>query len=194
MSKTIKDFKLSTLLESHNRWLSNEKSGRRANLEEHNLSKLDFTNKNLIGAMLNNCVFKNSKFENSDFNNASMQETEIEDSDFMGSDISRANLRGTEIKNSSFTKVRAIKTNLSYTEIYNTDMDFMECVEVDFSYSIIKDCDIFKTTFTQCNFTGSKMEHLKNIGNAVFQDCINLPPINDEEVKVTGDIITLNGE
>ncbi len=193
MSKTIKDFKLNTLLESHNRWLSNESPGRRANLENHNLSNLDFTNKNLIGSMLNNSVFKNSKFIDCDFNNASMQETEIEDSDFNGSDLSRVNLRGTEVRNSCFTRVRAVKSNYSYTEFHNTDMDFMECVDTDFSYSIIKQCDIFKTTFIKCNFTGSKMELMKHVRDAVFEDCINLPTIN-EEIQVTGETITLNGE
>ena len=192
MSKQIKDFKLTTLLESHNRWLSNE-SGRRANLEDHNLSNNDFHCKNFIGAMLNKCIFNNTKFIDCDFNNVSMQEAEIENSNFNNTDISRANLRGTEIRSSSFTKVRAIKTNASYTEIHNTDMDFMECVEVDFSYSLIKNCDIFKTTFTKCNFTGAKLELIKHVADAVFEDCINLPPIS-EEVTITGDMITLNGE
>ena len=192
MSKQIKDFKLTTLLESHNRWLSNEKSGRRANLEDHNLSNNYFNHKNFIGSMLNKCVFNNTKFVDCDLNNVSMQEAEIENSNFNNTDISRANLRGTEIRSSSFTKVRAIKTNASYTEIHNTDMDFMECVEVDFSYSLIKNCDIFKTTFTKCDFTGAKLELIKHVADAVFEDCINLPPIS-EEVTITGDMITLNG-
>lgn len=193
MSKQIKDFKLITLLESHNRWLSNEKSGRRANLEDHNLSNNDFNRKNFIGSILNKCIFNNTKFIDCDLNNVSIQEAEIDNSDFNASDISRANLRGTEIRNSSFTKVRAIKTNASYMEIHNTDMDFMECVEVDFSYSLIKNCDIFKTSFTKCNFTGAKLELIKHVADAVFHDCINLPPIN-EEIVISGDILTLNGE
>lgn len=193
MSKQIKDFKIITLLESHNRWLSNEKSGRRANLEDHNLNNENFQHKNFIGAMLNRCVFNKTNFISCDLNNVNMQDAEIANSDFNASDISRANLRGTEVIDSSFTKVRAIKTNASYTEIHNTDLDFMECVEVDFSYSLIKNCDIFKTTFTKCNFTGAKLELIKHIADAVFYDCINLPPIS-EEISVSGDILTLNGE
>lgn len=193
MSKKIKDFKLNTLLESHNRWLSNEKSGRRANLDDHDLSNYTFNHKNFIGAMLNKCVFKNTNLINCDFNNSNMQEAEVDNSNFNDSDISRVNLRGTEIKNSSFTKVRAVKTNASYTEIHNTDLDFMTCVDVDFSYSLIKNCDIFKTVFTRCDFTGAKLESIKNVASATFDNCINLSPIS-EEVNFVGDLETLNGE
>ncbi len=104
---------------------------------------MDFSNKDLSGALLNGIRCVNTNFSRSNLSKANLVQAEMANSNFQGADLTEAMLMYGDLKKCNFVEANLAQTNFMWS-------DLREC---DFSGSRMK-----KTIFVQAKMQNAKLD------------------------------------
>ena len=118
--KNINQEELNEILQKHEMWLKNKKSGKRADLMGTDLSYVelrwvDLSYAELMGANLSNANLSDVNLKNANLKNTDLTNADLRDANLRGVDLRGANLRNADLTNADLTD---IKTNI-HTIGYN---------------------------------------------------------------------------
>jgi uncharacterized protein YjbI with pentapeptide repeats len=123
---TLKE--LSEIVEEHNVWInSNKKKGRRASLENADLTGVDLSGvmlreANFAFAVLQNANFEGADLRNAVFRGANLKSAFLRDSNLKGATLNSANLSHAVLDYASLSEAHLILADLSYSWLKNTDL------------------------------------------------------------------------
>ncbi len=124
-------------IEDHDRWyVSYGKDGKRAVLNNAQLSNYDFSNANLAKAII----------VDTDLSNTNMQDADLTEASLRRSNLNKSNMLGAKMIKTSLMDANLNGANLTYGKIRDADFSNADLSFVDFSNSIVMNC----------NFTGAK--------------------------------------
>ena len=95
----ISEEQLTAIVESHGKWLRNEKDGKRAYLQGADLQDADLQDANLRGAYLRDADLQDADLQDADLQGADLQGAYLQCADLQGADLRGADLRGANLPN-----------------------------------------------------------------------------------------------
>jgi hypothetical protein len=120
---------LKTILDKHEKWLSNKKGGERADLRDADLRDADLRYANLEGANL----------QDANLQDANLQDADLQDADLQGANLRYANLRDADLQGANLERA-----NLRYADLQGANLDFSCFPLWCGSFNIIDDGHIAK--------------------------------------------------
>ena len=128
---------LEKILEDHEKWLIDNREGKRLELKNTDLSYIDLRGANLRGANLSD----------TDLSSANLW-----DADLIGADLSNSDLRNTDLSDAYLRNVRLNCANLSDANLGGADLRF-----TDLSSANLKNADLRFTNLNNVNFKGADL-------------------------------------
>ena len=161
----IEGVSLEKLIESHKKWLDNEKSGKQlilenADLSYANLIGVDLSYANLRRTDLEGADLENANLENADLENADLIYTNLENADLRFTNLKNANLYNAYLKNADLRKANLIGANLYDANLYNADLRKANLV-----YANLENISLKNTKFYLTNLYKVKRKDLFEVGN-----------------------------
>ena len=176
----IEGVSLEKLIESHKKWLDNEKSGKQlilenadlsyanligvdlsyANLRRTDLEGADLEGVNLENADLRYVNLKNANLKNADLEDADLIYTNLENADLRFTNLKNANLYNAYLKNADLRKANLIGANLYDANLYNADLRKANLV-----YANLENISLKNTKFYLTNLYKVKRKDLFEVGN-----------------------------
>lgn len=163
---TQKEFE--ELAKNHSKWVwSNGKEGKRLELENEDLSKLEFGrgyyfkeatffNCNFSGMTLRGCFFSGCRFINCNFNN-----TAIYYCTFSKADFSNVSFEDATIYSSRFDFSRFLDFNAEGSRIIDCEFDKAEMLQVNFKNSVLRDSNFFDANIDEINVYNADLSGVK---------------------------------
>ena len=128
---------LEKILKDHEKWLIDNREGKRLELKNTDLSYIDLRGANLRGANLSD----------TDLSSANLW-----DADLIGADLSNSDLRNTDLSDAYLRNVRLNCANLSDANLGGADLRF-----TDLSSANLKNADLRFTNLNNVNFKGADL-------------------------------------
>lgn len=154
---------LEVIYARHALWIYGESDGEQADFSNCILENVDFSNRNLCGAIFSGAVFINCNLDD-----ASMC-----DADFEGAKFRRCSLK-------HFT---AEGGNFKSADFYNSDLNGAYFTESNFAKSKIYDCNFHKASFMNCCLEAWECRncdiHIANMSNVNYDESDWLSEQND---------------
>lgn len=111
--------------------------------------------------VIRNASLDNSFFKHADMFDATINVVTIRNSNFKGCNLRQSQGTNVEIRNSSFAD-KAVLSEVNFTDLSATDSDF--------SQSKMKNFAAFKSSFINCKFNASELQH-SSITNSAIDRC-----------------------
>lgn len=134
----------------HILWIYDAPYGERADFSGHTIHNIDFTNKNLCGAILSNANFKNCNFDevalcncdiiNSTFENCSFKRAVIEEADLTGSYFDETDFSKASLLHSAFGGTQFNVCNFESASAYRSYVENMQTTNCHYAYMCFDDC------------------------------------------------------
>ena len=139
---------LEEILDKHALWLKGESSGKRAYLNDANLSHVYLSGANLRDAYLSGA----------DLRYANLRGANLRDADLRGADLSHANLSGTDLRGADLRGADLRGADLSYTDLSSANLNGTYLRGADLSHANLSGADI-----SYANLSGADISHANNI-------------------------------
>ena len=109
---------LNVILDKHNKYLNDEKGGKRADLYKKDCSGLDFSNNDLRGVCLDDSNLTKANLSNCNLSNCDLDGVKLSEADLTG-----AILKNARLKNANLTNVKGL---ISTEDYMNNNFEFDE--------------------------------------------------------------------
>jgi hypothetical protein len=155
--RTISNKELDKILEKHEKWLSNEEGGERANLSCINLQEVDLR-----------CV---------DLQGANLQGANLISADLYGADLSSANLHDALLRKANLRKANLKYTDLSGADLQSADLQSVDLYGADLSSANLREANLTWANLINANLINANLMYA-NLKFACLQyahlNCANL--------------------
>lgn len=134
----------------HTLWIYDDNDGERADFSEKVIYNVDFSGKNLSGAIFNETTFRNCNFSNAVLSKC----------DFYRANFDKCNLNDVVAENANFSSAYFLKCNMS-----NASLEHGK-----FESAIIDGCDMYHASATDSYIKGLEV-HTEDVFNECFDFC-----------------------
>ncbi len=149
----MKNCKVERRLEKHFCWITNEKTGARAEIFNANLRKRHFARENFSGITIVNSNFEYSNLSNSNFKNA-----ELTCNNFLLS-----NCEGADFENAALTYSDLSSTNFKSANFQHANLNETILVSTNFQNADLRNAKLERCNFYSVNFDGADLRNAKYV-------------------------------
>lgn len=167
---TQKEFE--ELAKSHSKWVWSEgKEGKRLELEDEDLSKIDFGRGYYFkGAVFSKCNFSGMTlracfFPEAHFTNCNFDDTTIYYCTFTKADFTNVSFKNATIYASHFRFSNILKLDAEESKFIDCDFDGATILLTNFKNSILKSSSFFNTAIEQVDFYGTDFSGVKLVSS-----------------------------
>lgn len=155
---------LEEILNKHEKWLNGEEDGKRAELNNVDLSCV-----NLSGVNLSKAYLYKVNLSKSDLTNANLSDTNLNCADLYNADLRGAYLINTSLKYSDLRRVNLNDANLSYVDLNyanlkGADLSYANLRGADLTYAILRRANLSYANLSEVDLTYANLREANLIG------------------------------
>lgn len=173
---------LKKIIASHGKWLRDEESGEKANLEDANLRGADLRGADLRGAYFRGANLRGADLRGANLRGANLESSDLEDANLESSDLGYANLKGANLKGVDLRDVDLKGVDLRDADIKGAYLGgaYLKGADLNKTYYQITRIGSRNATITYCvkddnvvcgcwnNYRGGTLEEFKKRVESVY--------------------------
>ncbi len=181
--RAITEAVLNNIVLENKLWIESEgKEGKKANLEEANLSRADLRGADLRrvhinGANLSRADLRGANLSRALLNGANLSEARLMEAKLSGADLSGAKLSGASLRRADLSLAQLYGANLSQASLIKANLSGAILSEADLTGAHLSEADLSRTWLVEANLSGVILRRA-DLKGARFEPKPGLPGAN----------------
>jgi|GEM_PF-387494 Uncharacterized low-complexity proteins len=149
---------LAEIIELHQKWLSGEKDGRRADLRGANLQRADLQRANLQDANLQRANLQRANLQDANLRGANLQRANLQRADLQRANLQRANLQRANLQDADLQDADLQRANLQDADLQRADLQRANLQDADLRDADLQRADLQRANLQDANLRGADLD------------------------------------